>query len=241
MREDGRKNNELRPVEIIPGFMEHAEGSAFIKWGNTKVITTATVEEKVPQFLKGSGSGWITAEYGMLPRSTNIRMNRESSRGKQGGRTVEIQRLIGRCLRSATEMKGFGERTIWIDCDVIQADGGTRVASITAAYVSLYLAFNRLQKNKKIREIPLNSFLAAVSVGIINGVPMLDLCYSEDSSADTDMNVVMTSSGGIVEIQGTAEKEPFERKKLDELLDLAAAGINEITELQKKVIFEYVV
>lgn len=240
MRADGRKDDQLREVRIIPGFIPHAEGSALVEWGNTKVIVTATVEEKIPSFLKGSGSGWVTAEYGMLPRSTHSRMQRESSRGRQGGRTMEIQRLIGRSLRSVTDLRLLGERTLLLDCDVIQADGGTRVASVTGAFVALYLALKVLHDRKKIREMPMDQFLAAVSVGIVEGRPVLDLCYQEDSSADTDMNVVMTAAGGIIEVQGTAEKEPFSRELMDELMDLAEKGIGELTQLQRKVIFEHV-
>ncbi len=240
MRADGRKDDQLREVRIIPGFIPHAEGSALVEWGNTKVIVTATVEEKIPSFLKGSGSGWVTAEYGMLPRSTHSRMQRESSRGRQGGRTMEIQRLIGRSLRSVTDLRLLGERTLLLDCDVIQADGGTRVASVTGAFVALYLALKGLHDRKKIREMPMDQFLAAVSVGIVEGRPVLDLCYQEDSSADTDMNVVMTAAGGIIEVQGTAEKEPFSRELMDELMDLAEKGIGELTQLQRKVIFEHV-
>lgn len=240
MRSDGRKNNELRKINLIPGYIAHAEGSLLIEWGDTRVISTVTVEEKVPPFLRGSQSGWITAEYGMLPRSTQIRMQRESTRGKPGGRTMEIQRLIGRSLRGVVDLKELGERTLWVDCDVIQADGGTRVASITASFVSLYLALARLRDQGKIATLPVNQFVAAVSVGICDRVPLLDLCYEEDSAAETDMNVVMTQDGKLIEIQGTAEGVPFMRSELNDLLDLAEKGVADLVRLQQEVIFSHV-
>lgn len=238
MRFDGRKVDELRNIKITTNFTKYAEGSVFIEWGNTKVIANVSVEDKVPPFLRGKGEGWITAEYSMLPRATQTRTTRESSRGKLGGRTMEIQRLIGRSLRGVVELDKLGERTFWVDCDVIQADGGTRVASITASFVALYLALKKLHDEGKIENIPINKFVAAVSVGIIDGTPMLDLCYEEDSNADVDMNVVMTDDGNIIEIQGTAEGAPFSREQMNELLDLAELGISEITNMQRSIIFD---
>ncbi len=240
MRTDGRKNDQLRPIRMTPDYISHAEGSLLIEWGNTRVVSTVTVEEKVPSFLRGTQSGWITAEYGMLPRSTQVRMQRESTRGKAGGRTLEIQRLIGRSLRGVVDLKELGERTLWVDCDVIQADGGTRVASITASFVALYMALARLRDMKKISSLPVNQYVAAVSVGIVEGIPVLDLCYEEDSSAQTDMNVVMTQDGKLIEIQGTAEGVPFERSELNSLLDLAEKGIGDLIRLQQEVIFAHV-
>jgi len=240
MRIDGRKKDELRPIVMTPDYISHAEGSLFIEWGKTRVVSTVTVEEKVPSFLRGTQSGWITAEYGMLPRSTQVRMQRESTRGKAGGRTLEIQRLIGRSLRGVVDLKELGERTLWIDCDVIQADGGTRVASITASFVALYMALARLRDTGRISSLPVNQFVAAVSVGIVKGEAVLDLCYEEDSDAETDMNVVMTQDGKLIEIQGTAEGAPFERKDLNELLDLSEKGISDLIRLQQEVIFAHV-
>jgi len=240
MRIDGRKKDELRPIVMTPDYISHAEGSLFIEWGKTRVVSTVTVEEKVPSFLRGTQSGWITAEYGMLPRSTQVRMQRESTRGKAGGRTLEIQRLIGRSLRGVVDLKELGERTLWIDCDVIQADGGTRVASITASFVALYMALARLRDTGRISSLPVNQFVAAVSVGIVKGEAALDLCYEEDSEAETDMNVVMTQDGKLIEIQGTAEGAPFERKDLNELLDLSEKGIGDLIRLQQEVIFAHV-
>jgi len=225
---------------MTPDYISHAEGSLFIEWGKTRVVSTVTVEEKVPSFLRGTQSGWITAEYGMLPRSTQVRMQRESTRGKAGGRTLEIQRLIGRSLRGVVDLKELGERTLWIDCDVIQADGGTRVASITASFVALYMALARLRDTGRISSLPVNQFVAAVSVGIVKGEAVLDLCYEEDSDAETDMNVVMTQDGKLIEIQGTAEGAPFERKDLNELLDLSEKGISDLIRLQQEVIFAHV-
>ena len=236
MRLDSRDNDQLRKVKITKDYIEYAEGSCLIEVGDTKVICTASVEEKVPPFLRNSGSGWVTAEYGMLPRSCKSRVLRESRKGSVSGRTSEIQRLIGRSLRAIVDLKGFGERTIWMDCDVIQADGGTRTASITGGFVALYLAFQKLVKDKAIKENPVKAFLAAVSVGLINKEVMLDLAYNEDFKADVDMNMVMTEASDIVEVQGTAEGEPFSKKKMDELVKLAGKGIEELIAIQKKVL-----
>ena len=231
-RPSSRANNQLRSVEIIRNYTKHAEGAVLIKFGDTHVLCTASVEEKVPGFLKGKGQGWVTAEYGMLPRSTGSRMDREAAKGKQSGRTQEIQRLIGRSLRAIIDLNKLGERTIMIDCDVIQADGGTRTASITGAYVALHDAVSTLLKNQKISESPLKQAVAAISVGVFKGEPVLDLDYIEDSDCDTDMNVVMTADGGFVEIQGTAEGEPFKREAMNQMLDLAALGIKQLFEKQ---------
>jgi ribonuclease PH len=233
MRPSQRLPNQLRNVEIIRHYTRHAEGSVLVKFGDTHVICTASVDEKVPGFLKGKGQGWLTAEYGMLPRSTGSRMDREAARGKQSGRTQEIQRLIGRSLRAVTDLSLLGERTIQIDCDVIQADGGTRTASITGAFVALHDAVSVLLEKQLITASPLKDFVAAISVGVYQGVPVLDLDYIEDSGCDTDMNVVMTGSGGFVEIQGTAEGEPFHRNEMDAMLDLAQQGISQLIVLQK--------
>ena len=233
MRPRNRKPGELRTVRITRRYTRHAEGSVLIECGDTKVLCTASVEEKVPGFLRGKGQGWVTAEYGMLPRSTNTRMDREAARGKQSGRTQEIQRLIGRALRAVVDMKALGERTIQIDCDVIQADGGTRTAGITGAYVALHDAVKFLLDNKLITETPIRDAVAAVSVGIYEGVPVLDLDYAEDSSCDTDMNVVMTGNGGMVEVQGTAEGKPFTRDELNALLEHAQNGIRELIAAQR--------
>jgi ribonuclease PH len=235
-RPSGRAPGQLREVSIVREFTCHAEGSVLVSFGNTKVICTASVEQGVPRFLRGQGSGWVTAEYGMLPRSTNSRMGREASRGKQGGRTLEIQRLIGRSLRAALDLKKLGEHTITIDCDVIQADGGTRTASITGACVALIDALNHLQRRKLITEDPLKHMIASVSVGVYQGVPVLDLDYPEDSTADTDMNVVMDDSGGFIEVQGTAEGAAFNRAELDALLDLAGSGVAELIALQRSAL-----
>jgi ribonuclease PH len=232
-RPSSRQANQLRSLKITRQFTIHAEGSVLVEFGNTKVLCTASVEEKVPGFLKGKGEGWVTAEYGMLPRSTHTRSDREAARGKQSGRTQEIQRLIGRSLRAITDLKALGERQITLDCDVLQADGGTRCASITGACVALYDAVNSLLATGKLTANPLRDFVAAVSVGIVDGVPVLDLDYPEDSACDTDMNVVMTGSGGMVELQGTAEGAPFTRAELDALLVLAEQGIGEIVAAQK--------
>ena len=232
-RPSGRKPDEARKVGITRDYTIHAEGSVLIEIGHTKVLCTASVEDTVPGFLKGKGQGWITAEYGMLPRSTHTRTAREAAKGKQSGRTQEIQRLIGRSLRAITDLKTLGERQVTLDCDVLQADGGTRCASITGACVALHDAMNKLVAAGKLPASPLKDYVAAVSVGIVEGTPVLDLDYDEDSSCDTDMNVVMTGSGGIVEVQGTAEGEPFSRRELDALLALAQAGIADLVNLQK--------
>ncbi len=236
IRPSQRACNQLRPVEIIRHYTKHAEGSVLVKFGDTHVLCTASVDEKVPGFLKGKGQGWVTAEYGMLPRSTGSRMDREAARGKQSGRTQEIQRLIGRSLRAIIDLEKLGERSIQIDCDVIQADGGTRTASITGAYVALHDAISFLLKSGKISESPLKDAVAAISVGVYKGTPVLDLDYIEDSDCDTDMNVVMTGKGGFVEIQGTAEGEPFERDAMNAMLDLAAHGIQQLIIEQNKAL-----
>ncbi|PLW83488.1 ribonuclease PH [Kineobactrum sediminis] len=235
-RPSGRAPSDLRAINITRDFTCHAEGSVLVEFGATRVICTASVAAGVPRFLRGSGSGWVTAEYGMLPRSTGSRMDREASRGKQGGRTLEIQRLIGRSLRSAVNLKKLGEYTITIDCDVIQADGGTRTAAITGACVALVDALNHLQRSKLITTDPLVQMVASVSVGIFQGVPVLDLDYKEDSKADTDMNVVMGEQGGFMEVQGTAEGQPFARAEMDAMLDLAADGITQLLALQKQAL-----
>lgn len=233
LRPSGRKHDQLREIRIERDYTCHAEGSVLVCFGNTKVICTASVEEGVPRFLKGEGQGWITAEYGMLPRSTGTRMGREAARGKQGGRTVEIQRLIGRALRAAVDLKALGEYQITLDCDVIQADGGTRTASITGACVALVDALRHMQREKVLKTDPLLSMVASVSVGIYQGEAVLDLDYAEDSSADTDMNIVMTSGGGLIEIQGTAEQEPFSEAQFSAMFTLAKKGIAELHALQQ--------
>ncbi|MBB5191816.1 ribonuclease PH [Silvimonas terrae] len=233
MRPSNRQANELRQVRLTRNYTRHAEGSVLVEFGDTKVICTATVEENVPPFLKGKGQGWVTAEYGMLPRSTNSRMRREASQGKQSGRTQEIQRLIGRSLRAVVDLEKLGERQILVDCDVIQADGGTRTASITGAFVAISDAINGLIAAGKLTESPLKDHVAAISVGIFENSPVLDLDYPEDSACETDMNVVMTGSGDFVEIQGTAEGVPFSRAEMNQLLDLAEKGIKELIVLQK--------
>ncbi|MEA1962103.1 MAG: ribonuclease PH [Bacillota bacterium] len=238
MRPLDRKNDELRPVSIHAGFTKHPQGSVLMKTGDTVVMCSAMVEEKVPPFLKGTGSGWVTAEYSLLPGSTETRTHREASKGKITGRTSEIQRLIGRALRAVVDLKKLGERTIWIDCDVLQADGGTRTASITGSFVALCLALKTLKEQGRIDTIPIIDYVAATSVGIVDGVPVLDLEYVEDSRADVDMNVVMTGKGEFVEVQGTAEGNPFSRKELDELLGLAEKGIMELIAAQKDTIGE---
>ena len=236
MRTDGRKPKQLRLLNIAPNFIKTADGSVLIEMGETKVICTAKLEERVPPFLRNSGKGWITAEYGMLPGSSLARIGRESSRGKVGGRTHEIQRLIGRSLRAITDLGNLGERTVWIDCDVIQADGGTRTASITGAYVSLVQAIRSWQKRGTITEDPIKDSVAAVSIGIVQGKILLDLCYEEDSKADVDMNFVMTGSGKFVEIQGTAESAPFTKKQMDNMSEIAQQGIKELLKAQKQVL-----
>lgn len=238
MRPSGRTADQLRDVKITRHYTKHAEGSVLVEFGDTKVICTASVERGVPRFLKGTGQGWITAEYGMLPRSTTERMGREASRGRQGGRTLEIQRLIGRALRAAVDMKKLGENTINIDCDVIQADGGTRTAAITGACVALVDALRHMQEKKMVKADPFLHLIAAVSVGIYKGSPVLDLDYPEDSSAQTDMNVVMTDAGGFIEVQGTAEDAPFSQNEMLAMMALARSGIQELLELQKKVLAE---
>ena len=233
-RPSGRAADALRSIHLTRGYTRHAEGSVLIECGDTRVICTASIEDKVPGFLKGKGQGWLTAEYGMLPRSTHTRMDREAAKGKQSGRTQEIQRLIGRSLRAAFDLSAFGERTLHIDCDVIQADGGTRTASITGAMVAAYDAFAELQASGVIAAIPLKHFVAAVSVGVYRGMPVLDLDYPEDSDCDTDMNVVMTDAGHFIEVQGTAEGAAFDRAAMDQLLNLAQQGIANLIVLQKK-------
>ena len=236
MRTDGRQSNEPRPASITPKFLPTAEGSALIEVGRTKVICTASVEEGVPVFLRGSGKGWVTAEYAMLPRATSTRTSREVTRGRVGGRTHEIQRLIGRSLRTVTNFQKLGERTIYVDCDVLQADGGTRTAAITGGWIALALALNQMVEFKMIRELPLTGHIAATSVGMVDGTAMLDLCYEEDSRAEVDMNVVMTSDDEFVEVQATAEGKVFSASQLQELLGLAASGIHDLIELQKQVV-----
>jgi len=236
MRSDKRAANQLRETTITPDYLMHAEGSVLIAAGNTRVICTASVEDRVPPFLRNTGKGWVTAEYGMLPRATTTRMQREASQGKVGGRTQEIQRLIGRSLRSVTNLPALGERTVWIDCDVIQADGGTRTASITGAFVALALALEKMRERDMIRTIPLADYVAAISVGIVDGEPLLDLAYDDDSRADVDMNVVKTGDGRFIEVQGTAEAMPFGREGLDTLLDLADLGIRQLVEKQRAIV-----
>lgn len=235
-RPSQRQAHDLRPITITRSFTKHAEGSVLIEFGDTKVLCTASVLEKVPPHQKGSGEGWVTAEYGMLPRSTHTRSDREAARGKQSGRTQEIQRLIGRAMRSVFDLKALGERTIHLDCDVLQADGGTRTAAITGAYVAARDAVHLLLKNKIITSDPIVDSVAAISVGIYQGVPVLDLDYAEDSACDTDMNVVMTGKGGIIEVQGTAEGAPFSRTELEALLNLAHDGITKLSALQRKAL-----
>lgn len=236
IRTDGRKNDELRTVKITPNYIIYPYGSVFVEFGNTKVICTATVEDKVPPFLKGTGRGWITSEYGMLPGSTQARKAREQSKGKVQGRTHEIQRLIGRSLRSVVDLSLLGENTIWIDCDVVQADGGTRTASITGGFVALVYAVNKMIEEGIIQKSPVRNYLAAISVGIYNENPILDLCYEEDSQAKVDMNIVMNEKDEFIEIQGTGEESPFSRQALVQLIDLGQAGIKELIKIQKKAL-----
>lgn len=236
MRQNGRAPDQLRAIALTPHFTRHAEGSVLVEFGDTRVICTATVEERVPGFLKGKGSGWITAEYGMLPRATHERSGREAARGKQGGRTMEIQRLIGRSLRAAMDLEALGERTVTLDCDVIQADGGTRTASITGSYVALRLAMDRLLAERKLKKNPIHGQIASVSVGICSGVAVLDLDYLEDCDAETDMNVVMNDSGAFIEIQGTAEGHAFRREELETMLGLASHGIQRLFAIQNEVL-----
>ncbi|HBI71480.1 MAG TPA: ribonuclease PH [Massilia sp.] len=234
IRTGGRAVDQLRTIQITRHYTKHAEGSVLIECGDTKVICTASIEDKVPGFLKGKGQGWLTAEYGMLPRSTHSRMDREAARGKQSGRTQEIQRLIGRSLRAAFDLEAFGERTLHLDCDVIQADGGTRTASITGAMVAAHDAFSRLVERGVLTAVPVKHFVAAISVGVVQGTPVLDLDYVEDSGCDTDMNVVMTEEGHFIEVQGTAEGAAFDRAGMNRLLDLAQAGIADLVTMQKQ-------
>jgi ribonuclease PH len=236
MRKDGRKPTQLRSLTITPSYIKSADGSVLIEMGDTKVICTAKLEERVPPFLRNSGKGWITAEYGMLPGSSQQRIGRESSRGKIGGRTHEIQRLIGRSLRAIADLKSFGERTVWIDCDVIQADGGTRTASITGAYVALMEAARNWRERGVMDGEPIRDSVAAVSIGIVDRKILLDLCYEEDSKADVDMNFVMTGSGKFIEVQGTAESSPFTKKQMERMAEIAQQGITELLKAQKKVI-----
>ena len=238
MRPDGRKNNQMREVKIQQNFVDTAEGSVLISMGKTRVICTASIEERVPPFLKDQKKGWVTAEYSMLPRSTKTRSTRESATGRISGRTHEIQRLIGRALRSVVDLTAIGERTIWIDCDVLQADGGTRTAAITGAFICLADALKYALRNGLIEKTPLKDYLAAVSVGVVKGEPVIDLCYTEDYAAEVDMNIVMTGSGKYVEVQGTAEGAPFSRETLDVLLKLAEEGIHHLTGIQKKILEE---
>ena len=236
MRKDGRKKNEKRITNVTEDYLIHPDGSVLIEVGNTKVICSAFIEEKVPHFLKGTESGWITAEYSMIPGSTQTRKVRDSSRGKIDGRTHEIQRLIGRSLRAVVDLKKLGERTIWMDCDVIQADGGTRTASITGSFIALMLALKKLKEQGLIDEIPVNEYVAAISVGVVGDEVCLDLCYEEDSSAKVDMNLVMTESGKIIEIQGTGEESSFSRAEMNQMMDLAEKGILELINIQKDVL-----
>ncbi len=236
MRPSGRLSHQLREVSLEPGFSAHAEGSCFVKFGRTHVLCTASLENGVPPFLKGTGKGWVTAEYGMLPRATGERMRREAATGKQSGRTQEIQRLIGRSLRAITDLSGFGERQIVLDCDVIQADGGTRTAAITGAFVALHKCFELMKRDQLIKSIPVKDHVAAISCGIHKGVSVLDLDYDEDSTAGTDANFVMTGKGSLVEIQGTAEGEPFSEAEFMELMSLARKGIADLVEVQRKAI-----
>jgi ribonuclease PH len=238
MRPDGRKTDELRGIKITKDFLNTAEGSVLIEMGDTKVICTASIEDRVPPFLRDKKQGWVTGEYSMLPRSTNTRMVREAARGKVGGRTHEIQRLIGRSMRSVIDLKALGERTVWIDCDVIQADGGTRTASITGAFIAMKDAVNTLLANGTITEQPIKDYVAAISVGIVEGEPRLDLCYQEDSNAEVDMNIVMTGSGKFIEVQGTAETEPFGSDHLQQMIGLAGDGINKLVAVQKETLGE---
>lgn len=235
-RSDGRGPAELRPTRLTPGFLMHAEGSVLIEVGRTRVVCAASIEERVPPFLRNTGKGWVTAEYGMLPRATTTRTQREATAGKVGGRTQEIQRLIGRSLRSVTRLPELGERTVWVDCDVLQADGGTRTASITGGFVAMVLALQRLRDTGILKAIPIQDHVAATSVGVVNGIPLLDLAYDEDSRAEVDMNIVKTGDGRFIEVQGTAEGAPFERRALDDLMELADAGVRELVGLQRAIV-----
>ncbi len=238
-RDDARRPDQLRPTSLTPHYLLHPEGSVLVEAGRTKVICTASVEDRVPPFLRNSGKGWITAEYSMIPRATTTRSTRESTTGKVGGRTHEIQRLIGRSLRAVSNLEGLGERTVWVDCDVIQADGGTRTAAITGGFVALVLAVQRMRERQQIASMPVRDHVAATSVGVVSGTPMLDLAYSEDSAAEVDMNVVKTGDGRFIEVQGTAEGAPFDRAALDGLLALAEAGIRELIELQRTIVGDF--
>ena len=235
-RSNGRSFNQIRAIKFTKNYIIHPHGSVLFQMGGTRVLCSASIDNKVPSFLRGKGQGWVTAEYSMLPSSTNTRTTREASKGKLSGRTQEIQRLIGRSLRSIVDLEKLGERTVWIDCDVIQADGGTRCASITGAFIALMLAMKKLKKNGIIETIPIRDYVAAVSVGVVNGKNLLDLDYSEDSGADVDLNIVKTGSGGFVEIQGTAEREPFTDKQMNKMLTLANKGISQLIAIQKKMI-----
>ena len=241
MRPDGRQPNQMRPVTIARDFLRHAEGSVLIEVGETKVVCAASVEDRVPPFLRDTGQGWVTAEYGMLPRATKTRTTRDATSGRPNGRTFEIQRLVGRSLRGVTDLTVLGPRTIWIDCDVIQADGGTRTTAITGAYIALADALQYLRKNGLIPSLPLKDFLAATSVGVVDGQVVLDLCYAEDSVAEVDMNVVMTGAGKYVEVQGTAEDAPFDRSQLDAMIAAASAGIQDLVALQRRLLAERLV
>ncbi|MDF1584324.1 MAG: ribonuclease PH [Methyloprofundus sp.] len=239
MRPSGRTPEQLREVKFTCGFTKHAEGSVLVEFGETRVLCTASVESRVPRFLKGKGQGWVTAEYGMLPRSTHTRMGREASQGKQGGRTQEIQRLIGRSLRAAVDLSALGEYTITIDCDVIQADGGTRTASITGGFVALSIAVEKMLKQKKIKKNPIHGQVASISVGIYNGTPVLDLDYKEDSNAETDMNVVMNDTAAFIEVQGTAEGHAFRQEELNAMLELAKSGIADLLAKQSAALADH--
>lgn len=241
MRPDGRQPNQMRPVTITRDFLRHAEGSVLIEVGETKVVCAASVEDRVPPFLRDTGQGWVTAEYGMLPRATKTRTTRDATSGRPNGRTFEIQRLVGRSLRGVTDLTVLGPRTIWIDCDVIQADGGTRTTAITGAYIALADALQYLRKNGLIPSLPLKDFLAATSVGMVDGQVVLDLCYAEDSVAEVDMNVVMTGAGKYVEVQGTAEDAPFDRSQLDAMISAASTGIQDLVALQRRLLAERLV
>ncbi|AJA47444.1 ribonuclease PH [Clostridium pasteurianum DSM 525 = ATCC 6013] len=234
MRFDGRKFDQIRPVNIVRNYTKYADGSVYIEVGDTKVICNVSIEEKVPLFLRGKGEGWITCEYSMLPRATQIRKMRDITKGKIDGRTVEIQRLIGRTLRSVVDLKALGEKTLWVDCDVIQADGGTRTTAITGAFIAIVEAINKLHKKKDFKIYPIRKYLSAVSVGIVNNEKLLDLCYEEDSNAQVDMNIIMTDDGQFVEIQGTGEQNPFSRKDMNELIDLAEIGVKKMIQIQKR-------
>jgi ribonuclease PH len=235
-RSDERAAAALRPTKLTPGFLMHAEGSVLIEVGRTRVVCAASIEERVPPFLRNTGKGWVTAEYGMLPRATTTRTQREATAGKVGGRTQEIQRLIGRSLRSVTRLNELGERTVWVDCDVLQADGGTRTASITGGFVAMVLALQRLRDTGVLKAIPVQDYVAATSVGIVDGVPLLDLAYDEDSRAEVDMNIVKTGRGQFVEVQGTAEAQPFSQEELDAMMAIADKGIQELVAAQRKIV-----